>query len=86
MYENMSKQIDQIEAELDGVCPRCSCKKFERRGSHDKPYLRCGSCGLEIVAWSKHNRFVDLGVALGIGGFMIGALVTALIIGLGSLH
>ena len=71
MYENLTVELERVEAELDGACPRCGAKNFEKRGSHTNPKIRCKSCGLRIDIYSKTNALIDLCFAIGLGGFML---------------
>ena len=71
----MNEDLDTTLEIIKQTCPRCESEdRFERRGSHTHPYLRCRDCGFELQFYSKANRLSDLVVAVGLLGAMIAML------------
>jgi len=62
--DNCFKSIEKIEAELDGICPRCCKKDFEKRGDHMLSKLVCNTCGLKIKVTTRYNENIYVILAL----------------------
>ncbi len=60
IIDNCFKSIEQIEAQLDGKCPRCDKGAFEKTGTSEVSKLKCDTCGLIIKATTVYNQNIYL--------------------------